>query len=130
MGSVERGELCAADVMTVFGKYKMCESDHGCVLVRCLVRTLSLTTLNVADSDWEACVVGMLERVAGVMSYCPPTLCSPDRCWVWQAGSGPLPVCRGDVVDPGAWRAVVGLLVSESWIYRGTSHSRIELGHC
>ena len=57
MASVERGELYAADVMTVFDRYKMCESDHGCVLVRCLVRTLSLTTLNVADSDGESCFV-------------------------------------------------------------------------
>ena len=57
MVSVERGELYAADVMTVFDKYKMFESDHGCVLVRCLVRTLSLTTLNVADSDGESCFV-------------------------------------------------------------------------
>ena len=51
MVSVERGELYAADVMTVFDRYEMCESDHGYVLVRCLVHTLSWTAPNVAESD-------------------------------------------------------------------------------
>ena len=81
MASVERGELYAADVMTVFDRHEMCVSDHGDVLVRCLVHILSWPAPSVAVSDGQSYFPWMLELLPGVASYCQPT------SWLGFAGS-------------------------------------------
>ena len=124
MASVERGELYAADVMTVFDRHEMCMSDPGYVLVRCLVHILSLPAPSVAVSDGQSYFPWMLELLPGVLltmllamdagpllgvvSYCQPT------SWLRVAGVGHGELLPTDFVD--RWGVQLsGDVAAENW---------------